>query len=87
MNKTTEIPKGERIARILTHLIRNHDKHFTTREIVKFLSDRAGMVSLRDVQRDMKLLGELQSCPVEADYRKGKLCWWISKYYIRSLSL
>ena len=86
MNKTTEIPKGERIARILTHMIRNHDKYFTTQEIMEYLSSRAGIVSLRNVQRDLKLLGGIQSCPVEAKYRGGKLYWWVSKHYIRSLS-
>jgi predicted DNA-binding transcriptional regulator YafY len=60
----TEIPKTERMAQILIHLIRNRTRQFTAADIQRWLNVEE-TVTLRNVQRDLKRLAETRgSCVV-----------------------
>jgi predicted DNA-binding transcriptional regulator YafY len=72
----TETPRGERMAKILIHLIRNRRRRFTVTDLHTWLNTDEP-VHLRNVQRDLKVLAEVHSDVVGTDRQDGKLCYFI----------
>jgi predicted DNA-binding transcriptional regulator YafY len=71
MGKETETPRGERLVKIFGHLARNKTRKFSVQEIMTFLSLDEN-VTLRNVQRDLKALTEIQGIPVRCETIAGK---------------
>jgi predicted DNA-binding transcriptional regulator YafY len=71
MGKETETPRGERLVKIFGHLVRNKTRKFSVQEIITFLSQDEN-VTLRNVQRDLKALTEIQGIPVRCETIAGK---------------
>ncbi len=63
MGKETETPRGERLVQIFCHFVRNKNKTYSVQEILEFL-EQDGPVTLRNVQRDLKALTEIEGIPV-----------------------
>jgi predicted DNA-binding transcriptional regulator YafY len=71
MGKDTETPRGERLVKIFSHLVRNKTRKFTVQEIITFLSQDEN-VTLRNIQRDLKALTEIRGIPVRCETIAGK---------------
>ena len=86
MAKNTDIPKGERMVRIYAHLVRNKSRKYSVRDILAFLG-RTDNVSLRNAQRDLKELSEIEGACVSVEMINGKKCYFIEPDMRRTLSL
>jgi len=70
MGKETEMPRGERMVSIFCHLVRNKSRSFSVQHIFDMLNQDES-VSLRNVQRDLKALAEVNGLPVESKMVNG----------------
>jgi Predicted transcriptional regulator len=86
MAKETDIPKGERMVRIYAHLVRNKSRKYSVHDILAYL-DQTDNVSLRNVQRDMKELSEMDGACVSVEIINGKKYYFIEPDMRRKLSL
>jgi predicted DNA-binding transcriptional regulator YafY len=71
MGKETEIPRGERLVKIFSHLVRNKTRKYSVLDIMTFLSQEE-KVTLRNVQRDLKALTDIRGIPVRCETIGGK---------------
>ncbi len=84
--RTTETPKGQRMAKILTFLIRNRPRKYAAKDIQSYLNlDEE--VSLRNVQRDLKELYNIPNCHVQQITEKGKVYYQIEEDMRSKLTL
>jgi|GEM_PF-1144295 len=86
MQRTTETPRGERMARIFAYLIRNRSRKFLVSDIRDYLC-RNEEVSLRNVQRDLKGLSDLHDCHVRTTKERGRIYYQIEPDMRDKLSL
>ncbi len=71
MGKQTETPRGERLVKIFSHLVRNKARKFCVQDILDLLRQDEN-VTLRNVQRDLKALTEINGIPVKCEPVAGK---------------
>jgi predicted DNA-binding transcriptional regulator YafY len=71
MAKETETPRGERLVKIFSHLVRNKTRKYSVQDIMTFLGEDE-KVTLRNVQRDLKALTEIRGIPVRCETIVGK---------------
>ncbi|MBD3344232.1 MAG: hypothetical protein GF401_04130, partial [Chitinivibrionales bacterium] len=76
MVHTTDVRKSERMIRILAFLIRRKPRKFSISDIHNMLCE-FDMVSLRNVQRDLKELSEISESCVCCEMVQGKLHYFI----------
>lgn len=86
MNSKTDIPKAERVLRIFTLLIRNRGKRFTSKDIQKKL-EFIDQVSLRNIQRDLQLLTDIEETCVTSFNDGTSRYYTIEPDYRNSVSL
>jgi predicted DNA-binding transcriptional regulator YafY len=84
--RTTEINKSQRMVKILTILIRRRPHKFTVMDIHSIL-EKNDMVSLRNVQRDLKELSEIPETCICSCRQDGKLCYYIEPDIRNKMSL
>lgn len=84
--RTTETPKGERMAKILAFLIRNRPRKYSAKDIQSYLNVDEE-VSLRNVQRDLKELHNIPNCHIQQIPQKGKMYYQIEPDMRPKLSL
>mgnify|MGYP006282675481 CR=1 FL=1 len=73
---TTETPRGERMAAILLHLIRNRHRKFSVADMHGWLT-MSEPVILRNVQRDMKVLAERHDDVIGVERRKNRRYYFV----------
>jgi predicted DNA-binding transcriptional regulator YafY len=84
----SELPRGERMVIMYAYLIRNRTRQFTVREIHEFLESlNQEDVTLRNVQRDLKRLAELQGNCITSDRINGKLKYFVQPDLAGKISL
>jgi predicted DNA-binding transcriptional regulator YafY len=71
MGKGTETPRGERLVKIFSHLVRNKTRKYSVQDILVFLNQEEP-VTLRNVQRDLKALTDIRGIPVRCETIGGK---------------
>lgn len=71
MGRVTEVPRGERMARVYAFLIRNRKRKFTAADIVAEFGD-GDRISLRNAQRDLKALAEARGTSVIGETIEGR---------------
>lgn len=86
MSSITDMPRAERVLRIFTHLIRNRGKRYSTKDIKKTL-DKIDQVSIRNVQRDLQLLCDIEETCVTSFYDSGVRFFTIEPDYRNTVSL
>lgn len=86
MSLKTDMPRAERVLRIFTHLIRNRGKRFTTKEIQRTLEE-IDHVSIRNVQRDLQLLCDIEETTVTSYTESGSRYFTIEPDYRNTVSL
>jgi predicted DNA-binding transcriptional regulator YafY len=86
MAKKTDIPKGERMVRIYAHLVRNKSRKYSIQDLLAYLG-RTDNVTLRNVQRDMKELSEVEGSCVSVEILNGKKHYFIEPDMRRKFSL
>lgn len=86
MSSKTDMPRAERVVRIFTHLIRNRGKRYSTKEI-QLLLEEIDQVSLRNIQRDLQLLCDIDDTCVTSFYDSGIRYFTIEPDYRNTVSL
>lgn len=85
---SSELPRGERMVRMYAYLIRNRTRKFTVREIHAYLESlHDEEVTLRNVQRDLKRLAEMQGSCITSDRVGGKLTYFVEPDLVGKISL
>jgi proteasome accessory factor B len=74
--KKTDIPRGERMVRMLAYLIRNKGRKYTPGQIHGWLEQMEPVI-LRNVQRDLKRMAEMRESCVQCEQKAGKLYYFI----------
>jgi predicted DNA-binding transcriptional regulator YafY len=74
--RTTEMPKYQRLVEIYAHLIRNRRRKYTVEDVRSYL-EQSGPVSLRNVQRDLKDLSETNVSGVTSEIISSKKHYFI----------
>lgn len=82
----TDIPKGERMVRIYAHLVRNRSQKYSIQDVLDYLG-RSNNVTLRNVQRDLKELSEIEGACVTHETKNGKKCYFIEPDMRRKIAL
>ena len=73
--KLESVGKGNRMAMILLHFIRNPKIAFNVKEIIDVLYQQGCHNSLRDAQRDLKNLSEIPNSPIVSFPTANKLAY------------
>jgi predicted DNA-binding transcriptional regulator YafY len=75
-NRTTEMPKYQRLVEMYAHLVRNRRRKYTVEDMRSYL-EQSGPISLRNVQRDLKDLSGINVSGVTSEIIAGKKSYFI----------